>query len=395
MSADLRAEFPFFEAHPDLVYLDSAATTQKPRTVLEAIERHLRSEAANPGRGSYRLASTLTRSIEDVRVRIATFLNAPDPSQVAFTSGATASLNAVVQCWAAENLSTGDEVLLSSSDHAANVAPWYLLAERTGIRIVEYRLTASGDPDIADLAALLTSATKVVVLTHVHNVFGERTSVTEIRKRTGPNIVISLDAAQSVGHTTVDVSQLGADFVAFSGHKMFGPAGIGVLWASDRVVDNMRPATVGGGMSGRSGLASIIEAGTLNTSGIVGLGAAIDFIESIGVPSLSSRLSRMTRGLVDRLESMSHIDLLPGIAFSSGCSFGYGIVSFRVQAMSAADVGFVLDDAGICVRTGGHCAHDAELSGESVRISLHAYNTEDEIERTCDALSTLDHLANV
>ncbi|HEY9408080.1 MAG TPA: aminotransferase class V-fold PLP-dependent enzyme [Jiangellaceae bacterium] len=389
MGDDFRAAFPFFTAHPGLVYLDNAATTQKPRPVVEAVRRHLEAESANPGRGSYRLAGAATRAVDAVRARTAGFIGAGDPDSVAFTSGATASLNAVVQCWGRSALRPGDEVLLSPSDHAANVAPWYRLAADAGVRLVEYRLTASGDPDIADVAAKLSPRTKVVVLTHVHNVFGELTSVAEFHRLVGPDVAICVDAAQSVGHTVVDVADLGADFLAFSAHKMFGPPGAGVLWAAPRMIDAMRPAVVGGGMAGRSGLAAVVEAGTPNTAGIVGLGAAIEFIESAGLAAISARLSVATREVVDRLSSMSHVRLLPGIAFSTACSLGFGIVSFRIDGMDAADVGFVLDDAGICVRTGGHCAHDDQLSGESVRISLHAYTTDAELDRACDAVAAL------
>ena len=388
MLTEIRTEFPFFAARPELTYLDSAATTQKPQVVLEAMDRHLRTGTANPGRGSYRLASTLTSAIEEVRARAATFIGAGDPASVAFTNGATGSLNAITQCWGAHNLRAGDEVLLSPSDHAANVEPWFQLAERTGVRIVPYQLTASGIPDLTDVAEKVTPATKVVVLTHVHNVFGERTDIAEIRRRIGSDIVISVDAAQSVGHIPLDTTALGADFVAFSAHKMFGPPGVGVLWAAPRVAADMRPAVVGGGMSGRSGLTEIVEAGTLNTVGIVGFGAALGFIESIGTKVISARLSAMTRILVERLKTMSNVELLPGTAFSTGLT-GYGIVSFRVPGMSAADAGFVLDADGICVRTGGHCAHDSQLAGESVRISAHIYNTDAELDRVCKAVAEL------
>lgn len=386
---DLRSEFPFFAARPDLTYLDSAATTQKPRSMLEAMDRHLRIESANPGRGSYRLAGATARIVEDVRARTAVFVNAPDPAGVAFTSGATAALNAVVQCWAQPALSAADEVLVSPSDHSASVAPWYRLAALGGVRLVEYGLTASGDPDIADIAAKTTPATKAVVLTHVHNVFGELADVAGIRRLVGPDVVVCLDAAQSVGHLRVDVAGLGVDFVSFSGHKMFGPPGVGVLWASDRMIEAMQPAIVGGGMAGRPGLAAVIEAGTPNTAGIVGLGAAIDVVESIGLPAIGARSTRLTNELVERLAVMPHVHLLPGVAYSTACSAGYGIVSFRVEGMAASDVGFVLDDAGVCARTGGHCAHDTEHAGESVRFSLHVYTTEAELHRACEVVDGL------
>lgn len=394
---DVRAEFPFFAAHPDLVYLDSAATTQKPRTVLDAMARHLATDAANPGRGTYRLATAATRTVEEVRGVVAGFLGAGDPASIAFTSGATAALNAIVQCWARPNLRPGDEVLVSASDHAACVRPWYAAAGELGLRLVPYRRTASGDPDVADLAAKLTPRTRAVVVTHVHNVFGELAEVAEIRRRVGPEVVVCLDAAQSAGHTWVDVRELGADAVAFSAHKMFGPPGTGVLWAAPRLVETMRPAVVGGGMAGRTGLAGVLEAGTPNTGGIVGLGAAVRFVESLGIARIGAHVGALTQALVERLEAMPHVRLLPGVAFSTACRSGYGIVSFQVDGVSASDVGFVLDDAGICVRTGGHCVHDdtapGEAAGDSVRVSMHAYTTEAEVERVGDAVAALARTA--
>lgn len=389
MIDDLRQEFPFFVENPGLAYLDNSATTQKPKVVIDAMANHLSSDIANPGRGSYRLATRLHGSIEHVREQVARFIGAPDPAGIAFTAGATASLNAVATCWGRHNLQQDDEILLSRSDHSANVEPWLQVARENGAEIVEYKRTASGDPDIADLVARVSARTKVIVLTHVHSVFGERTSVAEIRRRTDDRIVISLDAAQSVGHTAVDISKLGADFVSFSAHKMFGPPGVGVMWASPRVLTEMRAVTFGGGIFDRQGLASLIEAGTLNTLGIVGLGAAITFLDTIGIDTISRRLATTSRYLVDALEQMAHVELLPGIAYSTGCGLGYGIVSFRVRGMDAADVGFILDDSNICVRTGGHCITDSQLAGNSVRVSLHVYNTDAELERLCQAIASL------
>lgn len=387
MSEDLRAEFPFFGHHPGLVYLDSAATTPMPRPVIEAVHRHLTTATINPGRGSYRLAGNAATAIEEVRGQVAAFLNAPDCEGIAFTSGTTAALNALTRGWAAHALRPGDEILLSPADHAATTGPWHALAATLPVRLVSYKLTPSGDPDVADIAARVTSRTRAAVITHVHNVYGERASVAEIRRLLGPDVIIVLDAAQSIGHFAVDVRALGADAVAFSAHKMFGPPGTGVLYLAPRLRQAMTVTAEGGVSANATGLARVLERGTPNTAGIAGLGAAIGFLTGYGLDRVHAELSALTRGLVERLRALPGTELLPGVAYSTACTTGYGIVSFRLAGISFADAGFIFDDAGICVRTGTHCARQPGPGGDSIRISAHAYTTPGDLDRACQALA--------
>lgn len=393
MSDDFHSLFPFFDHHPGLVYLDAAASTPTPRPVIDTVSRTLAAGTSSAGRGSYRLAGVAATGIEKVRSSVAGLLNVPDPNQVAFTSGCTAAMNTLVRGWATHQLRPGDEVLLSPADHAATIGPWHALAERLPIRLVGYRLTASGDPDVADLAGHVTARTRAAVVTHVHNVFGERAGVADIRRVLGPGPVLVLDAAQSVGHVEVDLQALGADAVVFSGHKAFGPPGIGVLAVSSRLQGDIRGTVQGGVSASATGLARVLERGTPNAAAIAGLGAALDVVTDYGIKSIHAELSGLTRDLVERLRAIPGIDLLPGVAFSTACSTGYGIVSFRMDGLDPADVGFVLDDAGICVRTGSHCSHRADPALESVRVSAHAYTTRDELDRLTEVLTRISRRA--
>ena len=378
VAEEIRSEFPFFAARPDIAYFDNAATTQRPQRVIDAMTRHMTFGTANTGRSSHHLAGALSQEIERIRAQVAMFINA-DADGIAFTSGATASLNAVVQCWGRHNLHAGDEILVSRTDHSANTEPWRRLAIEIGLEIVEYNVTASGDADLRDVVAKTTPRTRVLAITHVHNVFGERASIHEFRAALPSNIVISVDAAQSAGHTSVDANAMGVDFISFSAHKMFGPPGIGALWVSPRVRNEVGSKDGGGRPSGVPEFASRLELGTINTVGIIGFGEAIAFLSELA-GDVEHRLANVTHSMIDALRSMPQVELLPGVAASACRQFGYGIVSFRVANIDSADIGFILDNNGICVRTGSHCT-SSDLTENSVRISAHAYNTDEEIER--------------
>lgn len=386
---DFRDLFPFFTHHPDLTYLDAAASTPVPRPVLDVVHRSLEAGTAGAGRGSHRLAGTASAAIETTRQQVAAFLHLAGPDQIAFTSGTTAAMNTLVHGWAAHQLQPGDEVLLSPADHTATVGPWHALAAHLPIRLVPYRLTASGDPDIADLAIRITPRTRVAVITHVHNVYGERADAAQIRHQLGPDPILVLDAAQSIGHVDVDATALGADAVLFSGHKVFAPPGTGVLCTSPRLQQAFRPTAHGSPSTTAAGLASTVERGTPDTAGIAGLGAALQLVTDYGLARIHTELSTLTRDLVERLGALPGVRLLPGVAFSTACRTGYGIVSFRVEGVAPADIGFVLDDAGICVRTGTHCRHGADPAEDSVRISAHAYTSPDELDRLIAALTRI------
>lgn len=400
---DLKKEFPYFASNPDIVYLDSAATTQKPRSVIDAVARHL-SASANAGRGSYAPATKLRSLIEDIRGSVAHFLNANGSHEVVFTSGATERLNLVALSWGMHNLKDGDEIIYCPEDHASTVLPWVrlrdALAERgISIKLVPFAMSKACDVNAAEVVALVTDRTRLIVLTHVHNVYGDKVNVANIRKSISRNVLISLDVSQSAGHIPLDVRAWGVDFVSFSGHKMFAPEGIGVLWVCEDLHKKLTPVKVGGGSGSMRELYEtdvaldvqpmpyLLEAGTVNATGVIGIGAAIAFINKIGIENIARHSHALTRMLIERLKKTDRVEVLPGIA-TSCCLGGFGIVSFRIEGVSSQEAGFVLDQHGVLVRTGSHCAATGEKQHNAIRASLHIYNTEEDISRLIDALES-------
>ena len=387
-----REQFPSLSASPGIVYLDSAATTQKPQQVIDAVTRELVIQAANPGRGSYPWSTRAARRLAAVRERTARFIGAGSPEEVVFVPGATAGLNAVAMSWGLANLADGDEILFSPNDHSSNVFPWVQLRQvlaRFGRRItlVPYSVTATGAADTDDILAKISPRTRLITVTHVHNVFGSLTSLQELRGRLAPAVRLCFDCSQSVGHVPVDMTELDADFAVFSGHKMFGVAGTGVLYARRRVHPELTPFLPGGGsgvrmLGGHLGELSMpegLEGGTPNAAGIAALGAAMDFIDGIGIERVAEHGRALTRLLIDGLRDLPRVTLLPGVAWAAR-PVGYGIVSFRVDGVRSDDVGFALSSQGIYVRTGNHCRPAGSEYEDSVRVSVHAYNSGYEIE---------------
>ncbi|NJC72467.1 aminotransferase class V-fold PLP-dependent enzyme [Planosporangium thailandense] len=397
----IRRQFPALVAAPRVVYLDSASTTQKPAAVADAVGRYLSGETANAGRGTYPWANRATRELERVRENVARFVGAGGPEEVVFTAGATASLNAVALSWGLANLRDGDEILYNPRDHASNVYPWLNLRQAlrrlgTTIDLVGYRVTATGEADTADILSKVTSRTRLITTSHIHNVFGSLTTLQELRGRVGGAVLLCFDCSQSVGHVPVDVTALGADFAAFSAHKVFGAPGTGVLYCHRRVHGQLRPFLPGGG-SGvtvddgclrAADMPYLLEGGTPNVAGILALGAAVDFIDGVGIDAIAAHDRDLTLRLVDRLRRVPGLELLPGVA-AGACRVGYGIVSFRSDAVSASDLGFALSSRDFYVRTGSHCLSDHGADDGSVRVSLHVYNTADEIDRFADFLELI------
>jgi cysteine desulfurase/selenocysteine lyase len=387
-------------------YLDSASTTQKPRPVIEAIGRYHSHHTANAGRATYPWATGLTRTLDRIRVRTAAFLSA-EPDEVVFTAGATAGLNAVALAWGLANLDDGDEILYSPRDHASNVYPWLQLRAtlaRFGRRLhlIPYRITALGEADVADILAKSSPRTRLITVSHVHHVFGARTTLEELRGRLDPAVLLCFDCSQSGGHLRIDVDELGADFAVLSAHKMFGAPGTGVLYCRRRVHDQLT-AFLPGGNSGVTATAAgllptampqRLEGGTPNIPGILALGAALQVIEELGLDRIEAHDRALTRQLIDGLRTVPGLEFSPGPAHAP-CEIGYGIASFTLAGIGAADLGFVLADAGFLVRTGAHCvppevtSGEGAADGESVRVSTHIYNTSDEIDRLVRCIAAI------
>ncbi|WP_324197295.1 aminotransferase class V-fold PLP-dependent enzyme [Nocardia cyriacigeorgica] len=380
------------------VYLDSAATTQKPWPVIDAVTGYHRAHTANAGRGSYRWSTTLTARIAQVRERMAGFIGAAHADEVVFTAGATAALNAVALSWGLANLDDGDQILFSPRDHAANVLPWQHLREimaRFGRRIelVPYRTTELGEADVADIAAKIGPRTRLITTSHLHHVYGAVSTLEEVRDRIPERVLLCFDCSQSGGHLPVDVVELGADFAVFAAHKMFGAPGAGVLYCHRRVHDQLTAFLPGGG-SGPGGSASarmpgLLEGGTPDIAALLALGAALEVLESFGMQAIAEHNRDLTLRLVDGLRTVPGVRLLPGPAHAP-CANGYGIAAFTLDAISASDLGFVLAEAGFMVRTGAHCVPAdpgyAPGEAESVRVSTQIYNTRTEIDRFTDCV---------
>ncbi|WP_241518581.1 aminotransferase class V-fold PLP-dependent enzyme [Streptomyces sp. CB03238] len=382
----LRAQFPIVVGHPDLAYLDSAATAQKPRAVLDAVQHYLTTSNANAGRGSYPWANATTALVEDARERVKRFLGDPDPDQSAvhFTSGTTEGLRTVARDWLPQLLAGGDEIVVPFHDHQANLSPWLeaqeLLARQgVGIRVRELPYQASsGDYDPAALAAIVGPRTRFVAATHVHHVYGGDMNVHRIRRAVGPDVPICLDAAQSVGHLPVSVAGLDVDFVVFSGHKALALPGTGAVWARRRRGPDFRP----GGWQG-----------TPNTVGIASLVAALDWLDAAGTDRMERWTVALTSLLTDGLSRMADTYEVLGcrtsLAADSDVQRRRSLVTFRHRAIDAHDLGFILFSHGFMVRSDGHCQAGRGERDGSVRVSLHVHNTPEEIERLLTALANL------
>ncbi|MFH9584624.1 aminotransferase class V-fold PLP-dependent enzyme [Streptomyces luteogriseus] len=381
----LREEFPIVTGHPELAYLDSAATAQKPRAVLDAVQRYLTSSNANAARGTYTWANRTTELVERTRERVARFLgdSRPERSAVHFTSGTTEGLRTVARDWLPGFLRDGDEIVVPDADHQANITPWLearesLAREGVHVRVVPMPYqSGSGDYDHRALAGRAGPRTRFVATTHVHHVYGGDMNVQRIREAVGPDAVICLDAAQSVGHLPVSVAELDVDFVVFSGHKALALPGSGAVWARQA----RGPAFVPGGWSG-----------TPNTVGIASLEAALDWLEAAGVGRIERWTAdlgaRLTEGL-RRLDAYEILGCPLSLAADSDVQRRQGIVTLRHRAIDSGDLGFILFSHGFMVRSDHHCQGDAGEKTGSVRVSLHVYNTDEEIDRLLSVLASL------
>ncbi len=383
---ELRAQFPIITGHPDVAYLDSSATAQKPQPVLDAVHRYLVTTNANAGRGTYPWANRTTELMDAGRTAVRRFLgDTGDDSSVTFVDGASAGLRRVALDWLLPRLDDGDEIIAPFADHQANALPWLeVQAElaRRGRRVIvhplPYEPSGSGDYDVPALARLVAPRTRFVAATHVHHVYGNDMNVHRLREVCGPDVPICLDAAQSIGHQPVDVGALDVDFVVFSGHKAMALPGTGAIWARNTRGEPFRPA----GWSGSP-----------NTSGVVSLTAALGWLDAAGLPAVHDWTVALGALLTDALAGLDSYEVLgcrSSLTLDSTVQRRQGIVSFRHRGLTSNDLGFILSCAGFMVRADGHCqAADGEEES-SVRVSVHVYNTVDEMRRVIALLRELD-----
>lgn len=395
----IRALFPILKDKPGYIFFDNASTTQKPASVISAIDEFYTKSCSNAGRASYRMSSQTTNAIQNSRAKVAQLINAR-AEDIVFTSGATDSLNTVALSWGLANLNDGDEVMVCLQDHKSAVLPWFNLKRILAgfgktINIVPFEIHDVGDYDLRTIREGVSPKTRLIAMSHIHHVYGMDMEVSDIREIVGPNVLISLDASQSVGHIPVDAEKLAVDFISFSGHKMFAGNGVGVLWVAQERQPELTPVRVGGmgavlsseteNAFCSSSLQDLLEAGTPNIASIVSLAPAVDFILETGVDNIAGHLARLTRKMYEAVKEIPGVDFGPGPG-RCGCPGGYGIIAFRIEGLSVSDLGFMLDSESILVRTGDHCVSKASEEDQYVRVSLQVYNTEEEIEAFVEVL---------
>lgn len=389
--AKLRADFPILDqkvhGHP-LIYFDNAASGQKPRAVLDALRHYYERDNANVHRGIHELSNRATAAFEASRARTAKFINAKTDQEIIFTRGTTEGINLVAQSWGAKNIKAGDKILLTEMEHHSNIVPWQMLAERTGATLVY--LPVTGDEGLLDLSrlnGLLTKEVKIFAFTHISNSLGTVNPVAELCERARKLGVTTLvDAAQSAGHRLLDVREIGCDFLAFSGHKICGPTGIGVLWGRQEILDSMPPYQGGGEMilnvdffkTTYKPAPHRFEAGTPDISGVIGLHAALDYLDAIGRDNIFKHDQELAGYAYEQLAR------LDGIRLFGPKSGRAGLVSFLLDDVHAHDVVTVADRHGVALRGGHHCNQPLMKKlgvSSTARASFYFYNTRDEVDR--------------
>ena len=393
----IRREFPTLEQAVNgrpLVYLDNAATSQKPKVVLDALRAYYEDDNSNVHRGIHELSRRATVAYEESRAKVASWVGANEPSEIVWTRGTTEAINLVSSAWGLDNVGEGDEILISVLEHHSNIIPWQLLARRTGAVIKYIELDEQGRWILDELPHLLTDRTKIVAISHVSNALGTVNPVKRVAAAAHEvGALVLVDGAQGAVHMKVDVKELGVDYYAFSGHKMCGPTGMGALWARRDLLDSMEPYQGGGEMIhfvGRdeSSWATVphkFEAGTPNIAGAIGMGAAIDFLSEVGMDAIAEHEHKL---LGYALERMNKVD---GI-----CIYGpqspdehSALISFTLGDAHPHDISTILDSEGIAVRAGHHCAQLAMQHfgiSATARASIYLYNTESDIDRLIEGL---------
>jgi cysteine desulfurase/selenocysteine lyase len=393
----IRADFPILdrEVKPGvpLVYLDSTATSQKPLQVLDVMDDYYRRSNANIHRGIHTLAEEATADYESARERIAAFIGAPTPKEVIYTRNTTESINLVTQTWGRANLDRGDVVILTEMEHHSNLIPWQMLAAERNLRLEFIEVTPEGTLDLESYAELLKLGPKMVAFSHMSNVLGTINPAGEIIQMAHQVGALTLvDAAQSVPHIPVDVVELDVDFLAFSGHKMCGPNGIGILYGREELLEAMPPFLGGGDMIKRVELRSYqsnelpykFEAGTPAIAEAIGLGAAVDYLSEIGMHAIEQHEQEIIAYALERLEE------IPGVkVFGPEAQYKGGVAAFMLPEAHAHDVSQILDADGIAVRAGHHCAmplHNKFGIAATARASFYLYNTMEEVNKLVDGI---------
>ncbi|KKI93370.1 cysteine desulfurase [Bacillus sp. SA1-12] len=401
---DIRSHFPILDQQvngKDLVYLDSAATSQKPLAVIEALSTYYREYNSNVHRGVHTLGTKATDGYEGAREKVRRFIGAKSTQEIIFTRGATTALNMVAQSYGLTKVREGDEIVITYMEHHANVIPWQQVAKATGATLKYIPLQENGTIDLKDVEETVTENTKIVSVMQVSNVLGTINPIKEIAKIAHKNgAIMVVDGAQSTPHMKIDVQDLDCDFFAFSGHKMCAPTGIGVLYGKKELLENMEPVEFGGEMIDFVGLYESswkelpwkFEAGTPIIAGAIGLAAAIDFFEQIGLENIEAHEHKLAQYALEKLSEVEGITIY-------GPKHRAGLVTFNIEDVHPHDVATVLDAEGIAVRAGHHCAQPLmkwlKVSA-TARASFYLYNTEEEVDKlVAGIIKTKEYFSNV
>ena len=390
---DYKKDFPIFN-NRNIAYLDSGATTQKPQYVIDAIDEFYEHNNANPHRGAYSLSIDATNVYEGTREKIAKFINARKANEIIFSKNASESLNLIAYSYGLENLKEDDEVVLSIMEHHSNLVPWQYVTKKTGASLKYMYINDKFELSKEEIENKITDKTKIVGITHVSNVLGTINNVKEIIKYAHKEgAVVIVDASQSIPHMKIDVQDLDADFVVFSGHKMFAPLGIGVLYGKEKLLNNMNPFLMGGDMieyvyeqeTTFAPLPNKFEAGTQNVEGVIGLGAAIDYIENLGYDKIQEIEHEVISYARQELSKLDYLTLYTTPNEENHSS----VISFNIKGVHPHDVASILDSEGVCVRSGNHCAQPLMrfLGIDSTcRASFYIYNTKEDVDKLVKAL---------
>ncbi len=396
---NVKKDFPIFNAHPELVYLDSGATSLKPQPVIDAIVAYYSTYSANIHRGLYKISEKASAEYEDTRSVVARFINAPSPNEIIFTSGTTESINLLTSTIGGSSVGQGDEVVTTVMEHHANFVPWQQLAFNTGadFKVIDinenHELGIMKEDGHIDLTNIITKKTKIFTITLVSNTLGTINPVKEIIaavKAINPSVITVVDAAQAAPHLSIDVQDLGCDFLAFSGHKMLGPTGVGVLWGRKQLLDSMPPYQLGGDMINEVSLEKTtyaktphkFEAGTPHIAGVIGLKAAITYLQQIGLDTIAKHEHALASYAIDQINK----EFGDEVAMLGPSDMGQraGIVTFTFGTIHAHDISQILDDNNIAVRAGHHCTmplHTRLDITASTRASFYVYNTQEDVDK--------------
>lgn len=391
---NFKKDFPIFE-NKDIAYLDSGATTQKPTSVLEAIEKFYKNENANPHRGAYGLSIEATEIYENTRDKIAKFINAKHREEIIFSKNASESLNLIAYSYGLDNLKKDDEIVLSIMEHHSNLVPWQMVAKKTESKLNYMYINDNFEISDEEIETKITDKTKIVGITHVSNVLGTINNIEKIityAHKKGAIVVV--DGSQSIPHMEIDVQKLDADFFVFSGHKMLAPLGIGILYGKREILNKMNPFLMGGDMieyvyeqeTTFAPLPNKFEAGTQNVEGVIGLGAAIDYIKNIGynkIQEIEKEVTSYARQELSKLEYLT-LYLTPNEEKHSS------VISFNIKGVHPHDVASILDSENVCVRSGNHCAQPLLRSmgiDSTCRASFYIYNTKEDVDKLVIALN--------